>query len=189
MELTAQNVYGLLLRSKLLPVDEARAMYARWQEEARDAAGNATPFAHWIVAKKFLTESRAALLSRGHADGFFLTDYKTLDRRGKGRMAGVYKAQHQLGQIVAIKVLPPSKARDPNLLARFQREAKLAMRLKHNNIVRTYQTGSSEGLSYLVMEYLEGATLEEFLVRKAKMPPPDAVRLIYQGLQGLQHIY
>src|SRR3954467_8163723 len=145
MELTVQNVYGLLLRSKLMSLDEAKAMYSRWQAEAKDGATNLARFAGWMVSNKYLTEYQASLLARGHADGFFLNEYKILDRLGKGRMAGVYKAQHQLGQIVAIKVLPPSKAKEPNLLGRFHREARLSLRLKHPNIVRTFQTGEAEG--------------------------------------------
>ncbi len=189
MELTVQNVYGLLLRSKLLSLDESKAMFARWQEEAKDQAGNVARFASWMVANRYLTEYQSSLLARGHADGFFLGDYKVLDRLGKGRMAGVYKAQHKLGQVVAIKVLPPSKAREPTLLGRFQREAKLALRLKHPNIVRSFQVGLAGDLHYLVMEYLEGETLEDVLARRKQLQPPEAVRLIYQALQGLQHIH
>jgi serine/threonine protein kinase len=189
MELTVQNVYGLLLRSKLMSIDEAKTMYARWQQEAKDAATNLAKFASWMVAHRFLTEYQAHLLARGHAEGFFLNEYKILDRLGKGRMAGVYKAQHPLGQIVAIKVLPPSKAKEANLLGRFHREARLALRLKHPNIVRSFQTGVAAGLYYLVMEYLEGETLEDVAVRRGKMLPGESVRLIYQALQGLQHIH
>ncbi len=189
MELTVQNVYGLLLRSKLMSVDEARSMFARWQQEAKDSAGNLAQFASWMVAQKYLTEYQAQLLARGHAEGFFLNEYKILERLGKGRMAGVYKAQHRLGQIVAIKVLPPSKAQDANMLGRFHREARLALRLKHPNIVRTFQTGTAEDLHYIVMEYLEGETLEEVLARRGKLPPGEAVRLVHQALQGLQHIH
>ncbi|MHB1421930.1 MAG: serine/threonine-protein kinase [Gemmataceae bacterium] len=189
MELTVQNVYGLLLRSKLLSFDEAKAMFARWQQEAKDASTNLAQFASWMVANNYLTEYQAQLLARGHAEGFFLNEYKILERLGKGRMAGVYKAQHQLGQIVAIKVLPPSKSREANLLGRFHREARLATLLKHPNIVRAFQTGAVEGLHYIVMEYLEGETLEETLNRRGKFPPGEAVRLIYQALQGLQHIH
>jgi serine/threonine protein kinase len=189
MELTVPNVYGLLLRSKLLSVDDAKAMFARWQEEARDAAGNVARFAAWMVANKYLTEYQAALLVRGHAEGFSVNEYKILDRLGKGRMAGVYKARHRLGQVVAIKILPPSKAREPNLLARFQREASLAIRLKHPNIVRAFQVGLADGLHYLVMEYLEGETLQDVLDRRGKLPPAEAARVIHQALQGLQHIH
>ena len=189
MELTVQNVYGLLLRSRLLPLDEAKAAFARWNEQARENAGDVVRFTSWLVGNKHLTEYQAQLLARGHADGFFLGDYKILDRLGKGRMAGVYKAQHKLGQVVAIKVLPPSKAREPVMLSRFQRESKLALRLKHPNVVRAFQVGRTPELHYLVMEYLEGETLEDVLAVRKKMPPAEAVRLAFQALEGLQHIH
>src|SRR5262249_28170967 len=188
MELTVQNVYGLLLRSKLLPLDQAKTMYDRWNAEAKDAAGNLQAFTRWVVAHRFLTEYQAGLLARGHADGFFLNQYKILDRLAKGRLAGGSREVHELGQVVAIKVLPPSKARDPQFLARFQREARLAFKLKHANIVRAFQVGQAAGLHYFVMEYLEGETLDEVLRRRGKLPPPEAVRLIHQAMSGLQHI-
>jgi hypothetical protein len=117
MELSVQNIYGLLLRSKLLTLSDAHVMFQRWHQEAGQGAGHAGRFAQWMVANSYVTEYQATLLARGHADGFFLGPYMILDRRGKGRMAGVYKAIHQLGQVVAIKVLPPSKAKDPSLLS------------------------------------------------------------------------
>jgi serine/threonine protein kinase len=189
MELSVQNVYGLLLRSKLLSLEEARLMFERWNKESRDDASDLSQFTKWLVANRFLTEYQAGLLARGHADGFFLNQYKILDRLGRGRMAGVYKAVHQLGQIIAIKVLPPSKAKDPQLLARFQREARLALKLRHSNVVRTYQVGEGERLHYIVMEYLEGETLEEVLQRRKRLPPAEAVRIVHQALLGLQHIH
>ncbi len=189
MELTVQNVYGLLLRSKLLSLEEAKGMFARWEREAGTGATNLARFASWMVANKYLTEYQAGLLARGHADGFFLGDYKVLERLGKGRMAGVYKAQHRLGQVVAVKVLPPSKAKDAVLLGRFQREARLALKLKHPNVVRAFQVGAADGLHYLVMEYLEGETLDEVQSRRGKFLPGEAVRLVYQALQGLEHIH
>ena len=144
--------------------------------EAQGATSDLALFIRWMVAKHFVTEYQAALVAKGHADGFFLGDYKVLDRLGKGHMAGVYKGQHQLGQIVAIKVLPPSKAQDSNLLSRFHREARLLLKLKHPNIVRAFQVGQAvqstgEQLHYLVMEYLEGDTLEEVLQKRGKLPP------------------
>ncbi|HZT81561.1 MAG TPA: serine/threonine-protein kinase, partial [Gemmataceae bacterium] len=189
MELSVQNVYGLLLRSKLLSLDDAKKMYERWQAEAKDAAGNVAQFARWMVANQYLTDYQASLLARGHADCFYLGQYKVLDKLGQGRLAGVYKALHHLGQVVAIKVLPPSKAKDPNLFARFQRESRLALRLKHPNVVRTFQVGQDQGLHYLVMEHLEGETLQEVLERRKKLPPAEAVRLVHQALAGLQHIH
>src|SRR5262249_33017170 len=160
------NLYGLLLRSRLLPVPDAQAMFQRWQNEARDAGSHPGKFAKWMVTQGFVTEYQASLLARGHSDGFFLGPYKILDRLNKGRLAGVYKAIHSLGQVVAIKVLQPAKAKEPQLLARFLREARLAMRLQHPQIVRTFQVGEASGLHYLAMEYLEGETLDEVLQRR-----------------------
>ncbi len=189
MELSVQNVYGLLLRSRLMALDDARAMFQRWEREAKGAANNPAQFARWMVANHYVTEYQAQLLARGHADGFYLGHYKVLERLGKGRMAGVYKAVHHLGQPVAIKVLPPSKARVTRALRRFQREARLALRLQHPNIVRTYHVGEVNGLYFLVMEFIEGETLDDVLQRRGKLPPPEAVRLIYLALLGLQHMH
>jgi serine/threonine protein kinase len=189
MDLSVENLCGLLMRSKLLPPEEVKALYQRWLAEAGDQAASPAHFSKWLVARQVLTEHQAGLLARGHADNFFLNQYKVLDRLGRGRMAGVYKAVHQLGQVVAIKVLPPSRAKDPQTLARFQREARLALRLKHPNVVRAFQVGEANGLHYLVMEYLEGETLEDALQRRRRLPPHEAARAVHQALSGLQHIH
>src|SRR5262249_23555681 len=158
METSVESLCNLLAKSRLLPSKEVRGVYQRWLREVKDKEAATDPgrFAKWLVANKLVTEYQAGLLLRGHADNFFLNQYKLLAGIGQGRMAGVYQAQHQLGQMVAIKVLPPSKARDPHLFARFQREARLALRLQHPNVVRTFQLGEANRLHYLVMEYLDG---------------------------------
>jgi len=189
MGLTVQNVYGLLLRSRLLPANDAKALYERWQKEARDSAGDIERFRRWMVTHRYLTDYQAGLLCKGHAEGFFIGEYKILDKLGRGRMAGVYKAVHSTGQILALKVLPPSKAKVAYLLSRFEREAKLAIKLKHANVVRAFQMGYSNGLHWIVMEYLEGETLDDVLARRRRLPPNEAARLIWQALQGMQHIH
>jgi serine/threonine protein kinase len=185
---SVEGVCNLLARSRLLTPDQVRALHKLWRSEAADAA-DVDAFGRWLVARDFLTEYQAGLVLRGKIDHFFFGPYKLLERVGKGRMAGVYKAVHELGQVVAIKVLPPSKAKDAHLLARFQREARLAVKLKHPYVVRTFQTGVSDGLYYIVMEYLDGETLEDVLRRRGKLPPAEAVRLLHQALLGLQHIH
>jgi serine/threonine protein kinase len=189
MGLSVQNVYGLLLRSKLLAANDAKSLYERWQKEARDSANDLERFRRWMIGHHYLTDYQANLLCKGHADGFFISDYKVLDRLGRGRMAGVYKAVHNTGQIVAIKVLPPSRAKVAYLLQRFEREARLAIQLKHPNVVRTFQVGVADGLNFIVMEYLEGETLDDVLYRRRRLPPNEAVRLIWQAFYGLQHIH
>jgi serine/threonine protein kinase len=186
---TAESVCNLVIRSRLLSAEEVHPLYQRWRGEAGPTGTDATPFISWLADRQYLTEYQANWLLRGRVDHFFLHQYKLLDRIGRGSMAGVYKAVHQLGQVVAIKILPPSKAAEPSLLGRFQREARLALRLKHPNIVRTFQVGQTAALHYIVMEYLEGETLDEVLQRRRKLPAAEAVRLIHQALLGLQHLH
>jgi serine/threonine protein kinase len=111
-----------------------------------------------------------------------------LDRIGTGRMAGVYKGRKG-GQVVALKVLPPGKAKETETLARFQREGRLALRLKHPNVVRTFEFGQHDGLHFIAMECLEGETLEDVLLRRDKLPPDEVTRLLRQALEGLQHLH
>jgi len=189
MAASIPSLPALLARSRLFSQEEALAIYERWLKEAEVANPEPAAFLKWLVARQYVTEYQAQLLGRGHSEGFFLDRYKILERAGRGRMAGVYKAVHSLGYVVAVKVLPPSRARVPVLLARFQREARLALRLHHPNVVRAFQIGECGGLHYLVMEYLEGETLEDVLNRRGKLAVAEAARLLYQGLLGLQHLH
>ncbi len=188
MEPSVEALCTNLARSRLLAPDEVRELIRSWVRESRERSGETLEFARWLVNRRCLTEYQAGVLLRGHPGALFLGPYKILERIGKGRMAGVYKAVHQTGPVVAIKVLPVSKARDPQLLGRFLREARLATALKHPNVVRTFQNGQEGDLHYLVMEHLEGETLDEVL-RRRRLPPAEAVRLVYQALAGLHYLH
>jgi serine/threonine protein kinase len=189
VDTSVEKFCNLLARSGLLPPADVRTLRQRWLQEAGPHGSDGDRFTRWLVARHYITEFQAQRLSQGHTSRFFLDHYKILERIAKGRMAGVFKAVHELGQVVAVKVLPPSRAADPQFLARFQREARLAWQLHHPNVVRTFQAGESAGLHYLVMEYLEGETLEEVLRRRGRLPAGEALRLVYQALQGLQHLH
>jgi eukaryotic-like serine/threonine-protein kinase len=189
MELTVQNIYGLLLRSRLMPDQTAHTVFQAWKQEAGAQAQDVARFAKWLVARHYLTEYQVGLLASGYAEGFFLGEYKILDRLGGGRLAGIYRAVHESGQVVAVKVLPPSKAREPQTLARFQREAHLALKLNHANVVRSFQVGEADGLHYLVMENLDGEPVDEVMQRRGRFPPAESARLVYQALLGLEHIH
>ena len=141
-------------------------------------------FRRFLVQHSALTEYQAALVQRGHTEGFFVGGYTILDRIGKGQSAGVYRAAHPSGQVVALKVLPASKARDPETLARFQREGRLLTQLDHPNVVRAFQLGQTGGVHFIVMEHLDGETLDEVLARRKRLPVAEAVRLVHQALAG-----
>jgi serine/threonine protein kinase len=186
---TAPDYCTLVVKSRLLPADEVDALYRKWKEERPGSDTRVDSFRRFLIARKALTEYQAALIQRGRADGFFLDGYKILDQIGKGQMGGVYKAVHTFGQVVALKILPASRAKNSHILGRFQREARLLTQLDHPNVVRAFQVGESSGVYYIVMEYLEGETLDEVLDRRSRLPLTEAVRLVRQALDGLQHLH
>ena len=187
--LSVREYCGLLTRSRLLPADEVEGLHKKWRDESRAGDDQVEQFRKFLVSRRVLTEYQAALIQRGRADNFFLGGYKILDRIGKGQMGGVYKAVHELGQIVALKILPASRARNPHVLGRFQREARLLTQLDHPNVVRAFHVGDSNGVHYIVMEYLEGETLDEVLTRRKRLPVAEAARLLQQAFHGLQHLH
>ncbi len=98
------------------------------------------------------------------APGKILGPYEIIEKAGAGGMGEVFKAKDtRLDRIVAIKVLPPAVAANPDLKLRFEREAKTISSLNHPNICILHDVGNEDGLDYLVMEYLEGDTLSERL--------------------------
>jgi serine/threonine protein kinase len=185
---TVQTMYNLLTRSRLMGADAARDVLKKWTADAKDV-DDAERFRRFLVAQGVATDYQASLLAHGRNEGYFIAEYKILDRIGKGRMAGVYRAVTPAGDAVALKVLPPSKAKKPALLGRFQRESRLATQMQHPHVVRTVAVGECEGLHYLAMEHLEGETFDDVLQRRKRLPLPEAVFVMHQALLGLEHIH
>jgi len=109
--------------------------------------------------------------------GTKLGPYEIISPLGAGGMGEVYRARDsRLEREVAIKVLPPHLSENPDLRARFEREAKAISGLQHPNICVLYDVGRQEGIDFLVMEYLEGETLAMRLLRKP-MTPDETLRI------------
>ncbi len=117
--------------------------------------------------------------------GSRLGPYEVLRPIGSGGMGVVYLGRDpRLEREVAIKVLPPSFATDPERLQRFEQEARLAGGLNHPNILTIHDVGAHEGSPYLVMERLEGQTLRD-LLRGGALPVARALDLAMQMARGL----
>ena len=104
--------------------------------------------------------------------------YRVEGELGRGGMAKVYRGTDSvLGRPVAVKVLSPQYAGDANFVTRFRREAQAAARLNHPNLVQVYDTGSDDGVHYIVMEYVEAKTLADYLAGGGRIMPDRAVEL------------
>ncbi len=112
--------------------------------------------------------------------------YKLIRKLGSGGMADVYLAEDQeLGRRVAIKILNDRHAADNSFVERFRREAKNAAGLSHPNVVSIYDRGEAEGSYYIAMEFLDGRTLKELLVRNGPPPVPIAIDYARQILSAI----
>jgi eukaryotic-like serine/threonine-protein kinase len=109
---------------------------------------------------------------------------------GHGAMATVDLARDvELDRLVALKRLAENLARDADLRRRFVREARLAARLAHPNVVRVFDVGEDDGRPFIAMEYVAGETLAELLARRGRLPASDAASLGMQVCAGLAAVH
>jgi eukaryotic-like serine/threonine-protein kinase len=121
------------------------------------------------------------------AAGTKLGTYEITSHIGSGGMGEVYQAHDsKLGRDVAIKVLPEQFARDPERLARFEREAKMLAALNHPNIADIYGLEQSGETHYLVMELVPGETLRERVAGGRAVPVEEALNIAKQIAEALE---
>ena len=112
--------------------------------------------------------------------------YELVRPLGHGAMATVDLAHDvELDRPVALKRLAENLARDDDLQRRFVREARLAARLAHPNVVRVFDVGEDDGRPFIAMEYEEGETLAELVARRGRVSPAEAATLGTQMCAGL----
>lgn len=116
--------------------------------------------------------------------------YRIVDKIGVGGMADVYLGEDTLlGRQVAIKVLHANFANDDEFVTRFKREAQAAGKLNHPNIVNMYDVGFDQDLHYIVMEYVDGETLKEYITRHGRLSIDEAVKFTIAIAEGLEHAH
>lgn len=116
--------------------------------------------------------------------------YSILDTIGEGGMAIVYRAKDTLlNRVVAIKVLRPQYASDSEFRERFRREAQSAAALSHPNIVNVYDVGEDSGSNYIVMEWVDGQTLNDIIVRDGRLTVDVTADYSMQILDALEHAH
>jgi len=151
---------------------------------------NPTGLASALVREGFLTRWQADQFLQGKCRGFQFGAYHILDRLGSGGMSCVYLCKHRVMPLkVAVKVLPKSMADDDTMLKRFYREARASAALDHPHVIHAYQIDQTDQFHYMVMEYVDGKSLEDIVLKEGPLSVPRAVKYIRQAAAGLQYIH
>src|SRR5262249_5016431 len=151
------------------------------------AAQDAEGLARELVRLGKLTPYQAAAVYQGKTKGLVIGDYLILEKLGAGGMGMVFKARHRGdGRMAAVKVLPPSLTRDAATVGRFRREAEMASKLDHPNLVAGFETADYQGVHYFVMEYVEGRDLQRLVKESGPLPVDKAIDYCIQTARGLK---
>jgi eukaryotic-like serine/threonine-protein kinase len=147
-----------------------------------------------MVDAKVLTKSQSTRLIKEvvgeTSKKFEIPGYQIIDKLGKGSMGIVYKArQTSVDRIVAVKILLDALAQNKEFIKRFDREAKIAAKLSHNNIVNAIDAGEVDGHHFFVMEYVEGSTIKDVLDKKKSIDEKNALRIVMAVAEALKHAH
>jgi eukaryotic-like serine/threonine-protein kinase len=145
-------------------------------------------FVSLLLGKNLLTNLQVDRLKKGERYGYFYGKHKLLYLVGKGTFARVYRAAHvDTGKVYAVKVLRGQHSNDPLERERFLREARMVMPLRHANIVPIYEVEEERSRPYMVMEFVEGQNLRDFLKVRKKFDVLESLRLLSDIVSGLDY--
>jgi serine/threonine protein kinase len=186
---TADELLDLLRKSEVVDEKRLEAHVATLRAKGAVPPEPGT-FAGVLVRDGLITHFQAEQLLQGKWRRFTIGKYKVLERLGSGGMGSVYLCEHKLmKRRVAVKVLPAAKAEDPSSLERFYREARAVAALDHPNIVRAYDIDQDDKLHFLVMEHVNGASLQEIIKKIGPMEVIRAAHYMRQAALGLEHAH
>jgi predicted Ser/Thr protein kinase len=117
-------------------------------------------------------------------------DYEIRRLLGRGGMGAVYLAHdHALDRRVALKILPRRLSADPEIVARFQREAMAMAKLRHPNLMHIYSVGEHKGHPFFAMEYIKGSTLSSVVRKAGSLPPEEAAHILAEIISALVKVH
>src|SRR6202049_2286001 len=141
----------------------------------------------WSVAVTPRPSSEAAAKGQLEPGTLLAERFEILQLLGQGGMGAVYKARDtELERLVALKLIRPELASNPEILRRFKQELILAPRVTHRNVIRIFDLGQTKGIKFITMEFVEGRDLRAMLREKVKIPPDETVQIIAQVCRALE---
>jgi len=156
------------------------------RQEAKD--GSLAALASVLTRKQLLTSWQIERLVKGQATGFFFGGHEVLFHLAEGTFARVYRGRKvNTNDPVAIKVLRQRFTQDQPAVERFNQEAEAGMKLVHPNIVRIHDFGAQDNRHYMIMEFVEGSNMRDFLKFRHRLEPKEAMPLMLGLARGLQH--
>jgi eukaryotic-like serine/threonine-protein kinase len=177
---SVQDVFDALARDRLVEPGQLRAF------AERHAPTDVNAVLERLVADGLLTMFQAYEVADGRGSTLWLGAYKVLDRLGRGGTGHVFLAEHSvLGRRVAVKALSDSLRADPGARRRFVREARAAAALDHPNIVRVFDVNMTHEPPYLVMEFVDGVSLQAAVARAGTFSAGEAAAAGVQVADGL----
>jgi eukaryotic-like serine/threonine-protein kinase len=183
-----------LIRRGLATAAEIEACKSkRTQMVAKEKEGSKNLLEIMVEAKVLTRSQMVRLLQEGAGESskkFQIPGYQVISKIGKGSMGVVYKAkQLSVDRIVAIKILLDSLAQNKEFIKRFEREAKIAARLSHNNIVNAIDAGETDGHYFFVMEYVEGPTIKDYLDKHKTFDEKESLQIVLAVAEALKHAH
>ncbi len=184
---TIADFLGVVRKSGLLSEEQLTKAVADWPDHS---IGLPDELPKAMIDASLLTEWQLKQLRKGKHKGFMLGKYKLLGLLGTGGMSSVYLAENPtIAKKVAIKVLPIQRVEQTSFLARFEREARVAFQLGHQNIARAFDKEQSGSIHFIVMEYVEGIDLYSKVKNEGPLDIRDAADYMRQAAIGLHYAH
>jgi serine/threonine protein kinase len=182
----AEAFLTVLRKSQLIEESKLKEALSSLSEPA---ASDPKDVAQAFINMGLLTRFQVRLLLQGKWRGFIIAGkYRLLDMIGEGGMGKVYLCEHQrMQRLVALKVLPARTAEDKAARERFDREARAIASLNHPNIVQAYDIDTHDAMHYIVMEFVDGVSLQALVALRGPLTLTRAVNYLGQSAAGLQH--
>lgn len=178
----------LILKSGLLDREQLQSALKSLPNELRTQT---TAIAEHLVKLGKLSRFQARKLALGQQRGLVLGPFQVLAPIGRGGMGTVYLSRDQRsGQLLALKVLPPERAKsEERILARFRREMEMSQKVSHPHIAWTFDVGVCQDVHYLAMEYIPGKSLQRIVSEQGPLPVARIARLLSEISTALEHLH